>query len=194
MLTAEQLLEVAESAQLHRGDLPLPDAARRATLRPHRPCSPASRTWARSASRSAAASTAAGTSSTWPAATWPPSGRSSHDLDEKVKAEIQRLLRDPELRKILSYPNATVHGDHYVLPVSVNHRHKVPGVVHRVSSTGETLFVEPASIAGLSAERVQPEGRRGPRGETRPAAAQRRGGPGREAAVLRARSDRRSST
>lgn len=77
------------------------------------------------------------------------------DLDEKVKAEIRRLLRDPELRKILSYPNATIHGDHYVLPVAVNYRHKVPGVVHRVSGTGETLFVEPASIAGLSAERVQ---------------------------------------
>ena len=77
-----------------------------------------------------------------------------HDLDEKVKAEIRRLLRDPELRRILSYPNATVHGDHYVLPVSVNHRQKVPGVVHRVSNTGETLFVEPASIAGLGAERV----------------------------------------
>ncbi len=78
-----------------------------------------------------------------------------YDLDEKVKAEIRRLLRDPELRKVLSYPNATVHGDHYVLPVSVNYRHKVPGVVHRVSGTGETLFVEPASIAGLSADRVQ---------------------------------------
>ena len=77
------------------------------------------------------------------------------DLDEKVKAEISRLLRDPELRKILSYPNATVNGDHYVLPVAVNHRHKVPGVVHRTSSTGETVFIEPASIAGLSAERVR---------------------------------------
>lgn len=77
-----------------------------------------------------------------------------YELDEKVKAEIRRLLRDPELRRILSYPNATVSGDHHVLPVSVNHRHKVPGVVHRVSNTGETVFIEPASIAGLSAERV----------------------------------------
>ena len=76
------------------------------------------------------------------------------ELDEKVKAEVKRLLRDPELRRILSYPNATVNGDHYVLPVSVNHRHKVPGVVHRMSSTGETVFIEPASIANLSAERI----------------------------------------
>lgn len=76
------------------------------------------------------------------------------ELDEKVKAEVRRLLRDPELRRILSYPNATVNGDHYVLPVAVNHRHKITGVVHRVSGTGETVFIEPASIANLSAERV----------------------------------------
>ena len=76
------------------------------------------------------------------------------ELDEKVKAEIRRLLRDPVLRRILSYPNATVHGDHYVLPVSANHRLKVPGVVDRVSKAGEPLFMEPASIASLSAERV----------------------------------------
>ena len=76
------------------------------------------------------------------------------ELDEKVKSEVKRLLRDPELRRILSYPNATVSGDHYVLPVSVNHRHKVAGVVHRVSGTGETVFVEPASIARLSLDRL----------------------------------------
>lgn len=76
------------------------------------------------------------------------------ELDEKVKAEVKRLLRDPELRKILSYPNATVNGDHYVLPVAANHRQKLPGIVHRVSGTGETLFIEPASIAALSAERI----------------------------------------
>src|SRR5439155_18016825 len=67
---------------------------------------------------------------------------------------IKRLLRDPDLRKILRYPNATVSGDHYVLPVAVNHRHKLQGVVHRTSSTGETLFIEPAGVASLSAERA----------------------------------------
>jgi DNA mismatch repair protein MutS2 len=76
------------------------------------------------------------------------------DVDERVQNQIKRLLRDPELRRILRYPNATVSGDHYVLPVAVNHRHKVPGVVHRTSSTGETVFIEPAGVANLSAERA----------------------------------------
>lgn len=75
------------------------------------------------------------------------------EIDERVQNQIKRYLRDPELRKVLRYPNATVSGDHYVLPVSVNYRHKLPGVVHRTSSTGETLFIEPAAIASLSAER-----------------------------------------
>src|SRR5262249_12892115 len=76
------------------------------------------------------------------------------EVEERVQNYIKRLLRDPELRKILRYPNATVSGDHFVLPVAVNHRHKVQGVVHRTSSTGETLFIEPAGVASLSAERA----------------------------------------
>jgi DNA mismatch repair protein MutS2 len=75
-------------------------------------------------------------------------------VDERVQNQIKRLLRDPELRKILRYPNATVSGDHYVLPVAVNHRHRVQGVVHRTSSTGETVFIEPAAIANLSTEHI----------------------------------------
>jgi DNA mismatch repair protein MutS2 len=76
------------------------------------------------------------------------------DVEERVQNQIKRLLRDPELRKMLRYPNATVSGDHYVLPVSVNFRHKIQGVLHRTSSTGETLFIEPAGVATLSAERA----------------------------------------
>ncbi len=75
-------------------------------------------------------------------------------VDEKVQSRIKHLLRDPELRKALRYPNATVSGDHYVLPVAVNYRHKIPGIVHRTSGTGETIFIEPAAIASLSAERM----------------------------------------
>ena len=40
------------------------------------------------------------------------------------------------------------------MPVAINHRHKIPGVVHRTSSTGETIFVEPVAVARLSTERV----------------------------------------
>src|SRR5947209_984652 len=76
------------------------------------------------------------------------------DVDDRVQHQIRRLLNDPKLREILRYPNATVSGDHYVLPVAVNHRQKIQGVVHRTSSTGETVFIEPAAVANLSSERA----------------------------------------
>jgi DNA mismatch repair protein MutS2 len=75
-------------------------------------------------------------------------------LDERVQSKLKAMLRDPKLREALRYPNATVSGDHHVLPVAVNYRHKVPGIVHRTSATGETIFVEPAEIAGLSSDRA----------------------------------------
>jgi DNA mismatch repair protein MutS2 len=80
--------------------------------------------------------------------------RKLNDIDERVQEKIRKLLRDPKLREVLRYPNATVSGDHYVLPVAVNHRHRVPGVVHRTSSTGETVYIEPAGVAHLSSERA----------------------------------------
>jgi len=76
------------------------------------------------------------------------------DIDEKIQQRLKHLLRDAEVRRGLRYDHATVSGDHYVLPVAINYRHLVPGVIHRTSSTGETVFIEPAAIAGLGAERV----------------------------------------
>ena len=74
-------------------------------------------------------------------------------VDDRIQNQIKKLLRDAEFRKILRYPSATMSGDHYVFPVATNFRHKVQGVVHRTSATGDTVFIEPSQIAQLSAER-----------------------------------------
>lgn len=76
-----------------------------------------------------------------------------HDLDERIQTELKRILRDPVVRSALRFPNTTLSGDHHVLPVAVNHRQKVPGVVHRTSSSGDTVYIEPASLANYNAER-----------------------------------------
>jgi DNA mismatch repair protein MutS2 len=77
-----------------------------------------------------------------------------HELDERIQQELRRVLRDPVIRSALRFPNATLSGDHHVLPVAVNHRQKVPGIVHRTSATGDTVYVEPAWIANLNADRA----------------------------------------
>jgi DNA mismatch repair protein MutS2 len=73
-------------------------------------------------------------------------------FEERIQEELRRLLRSEDIRKALRYPQATMSGGHHVLPVAVNHRQKVQGVVHRTSATGETVYVEPTRVAAISAE------------------------------------------
>jgi DNA mismatch repair protein MutS2 len=73
-------------------------------------------------------------------------------FEERMQVELRRLVRDPQIKEALRYTAPTISGEHHVLAVAANHRHKVAGVVHRTSSTGETVYVEPAKVAEISAE------------------------------------------
>ncbi len=63
---------------------------------------------------------------------------------------MDRLLRDTGVRKLLQYPNHTFHGDRMVLPLRAEYRGRLPGIVHRTSDSGATLYVEPAEIVELN--------------------------------------------
>ncbi len=79
--------------------------------------------------------------------------RQIQEVDGKVKALLNRMLRDPEIRRILRFQQVSVVGEHQVLAVSFNHRHKIQGVHHRSSSTGDTVFIEPTAVASLATKR-----------------------------------------
>ncbi len=63
---------------------------------------------------------------------------------------FDRLLRDRNLTRLLRYPQATFHEDRLVLPLAAEHRGRIPGIVHRSSDSGATLFVEPAAAVELN--------------------------------------------
>ncbi|MBP7935651.1 MAG: DNA strand exchange inhibitor protein [Phycisphaerae bacterium] len=68
----------------------------------------------------------------------------------KIGHVIDRLLRDRHATRWLRYPQATFHEDRLVLPLSAEHRGRVPGIIHRSSDSGQTLFVEPAEAVELN--------------------------------------------
>ncbi len=72
--------------------------------------------------------------------------------EEKIQETLRRMLRSPELRRILRYPNFTMVGHHYVLPIAKEHRGEIQGSVHRTSASNETVFIEPQAIAEHSAQ------------------------------------------
>jgi DNA mismatch repair protein MutS2 len=63
---------------------------------------------------------------------------------------IYGYLRQPEVAKLLQNVTVTLHGDRYVLPVKVENRGRLPGVVHRASNSGATVFVEPNASVELN--------------------------------------------
>lgn len=63
---------------------------------------------------------------------------------------IYGYLRDGEVSRLLQNATVTLHGDRYVLPVKQENRGRLPGVVHRESNTGATVFVEPNQCVELN--------------------------------------------
>lgn len=63
----------------------------------------------------------------------------------KIQERIQKYLSG-KTRDLLSDPIFTVRDGRYVIPVKAENRGKIAGVVHDVSGSGQTLFVEPADV------------------------------------------------
>jgi DNA mismatch repair protein MutS2 len=72
--------------------------------------------------------------------------------EERIKDTLTRMLRSNEIKRILRYPNFTMVGHHYVLPIAKEHRGEIQGSVHRTSASNETVYVEPQAIAEQSAQ------------------------------------------
>jgi DNA mismatch repair protein MutS2 len=69
---------------------------------------------------------------------------------KQIHDMIYGYLHDPEVARLLQNVTVTLHGDRYVLPVKVENRGRLPGVVHRSSNTGATVFVEPNQCVELN--------------------------------------------
>ncbi len=66
-------------------------------------------------------------------------GRQHRVIEDSLRRALQRLSEDGAVQDAL----ITVRGDRFVIPVKVEAKRRVPGVVHGSSSSGQTVFVEP---------------------------------------------------
>ena len=63
----------------------------------------------------------------------------------KIRDSLQKVISSPAYSKFLREPIITIRQGRYVVPVKSECKNDVPGLVHDVSATGSTYFVEPMS-------------------------------------------------
>ena len=73
-------------------------------------------------------------------------------LDSKIGKRLEDLARDRGTAVFLQDGFISQRSGRWVLPVRMDSKGQVPGVVHDVSRSGETAFIEPVEIISLSNE------------------------------------------
>ena len=70
----------------------------------------------------------------------------------KKESEVRQLSAGliHKFHEYLSEDTITLRNDHYVLPVETIHKNKVGGVIHDISDSGQTTFIEPEALVRLS--------------------------------------------
>jgi DNA mismatch repair protein MutS2 len=69
--------------------------------------------------------------------------------NDRIHEQLQKMING-SLRTYLQDAVVTVRGDRYCIPVKSEYKSQVNGIVHDQSSSGSTLFIEPAAIVDLN--------------------------------------------
>lgn len=78
--------------------------------------------------------------------------RKMRNVSIKIHDILQKYTTVSSVSKYLQENIVTTRGGRYVIPVKAEYRNEVKGLVHDVSASGATLFVEPASVVDANNE------------------------------------------
>ncbi len=71
---------------------------------------------------------------------------------EQLVSRLEATLNSAKGRKIVQEPIITEREGRYVIPIKVEHRKDIRGIVHDMSNTGATIFIEPWTTLELGNE------------------------------------------
>ncbi len=70
----------------------------------------------------------------------------------KVREQLDKMIHSATTQKYLQEPIVTIRDGRFVVPVKIECRGSVPGLVHDTSSSGATVFVEPMAVVETNNE------------------------------------------
>ena len=78
--------------------------------------------------------------------------KKSLQLQNKIKDVLGDMIHSSRYQDALQEALVTMRDDRYVVPVKAERKGEVPGIVHDSSSSGATLFIEPAAVVEINNE------------------------------------------
>jgi DNA mismatch repair protein MutS2 len=78
--------------------------------------------------------------------------KSRKSLEQNVKDKLNHFIHSSTYSKYLMEPIITIRDNRFVIPVKDEYRSQVSGLVHDISSSGSTVFIEPTSIFDINNE------------------------------------------
>lgn len=75
--------------------------------------------------------------------------------EDSIRTKLDSIIKNSTTNKFLQDAVVTLRNGRYVVPVRSEYRGEVGGVIHDVSSTGATVFVEPTAVVEANAKIMQ---------------------------------------
>ena len=75
--------------------------------------------------------------------------------EDSIRTKLDSIIKNSTTNKFLQDAVVSLRNGRYVVPVRAEYRGEVGGVIHDVSSTGATLFVEPTAVVEANARIMQ---------------------------------------
>ena len=75
--------------------------------------------------------------------------------EDSIRTKLDAIIKNSTTNKFLQDAVVSIRNGRYVVPVRAEYRGEVGGVIHDVSSTGSTVFVEPTAVVEANARIMQ---------------------------------------